>query len=356
MSQDTHIEGLEGKLIYWRYTPAFAAEVAELFKRQELIDLIPAYKALQEEVERLETNLTSARGSSQYWYGEAMRNGKRIAALEAQLSALQAKATGDEQEIRELKEIRASLAERNTQLFESVAALQAGGEAVGKVVDTDMLGFSPIVRWEKKLSPGDKLYTAPAIKQQVAECVPESVKLAMLQAHSALESEYRVQTRATEAQRAANATCGKSPGGASSIALLAESGYISSLGKKNIAARDALFAALRDYPTHPVSANQPDSGKVPESCWEQAVREVFAGDQYGLSMIRIIENCAKRLAPSAPIAEGDKCKKCGDVLTGHEDESGSICRWCGTGWAPTDESKSKSAALSATKQKGSAES
>ena len=34
-----------------------------------------------------------------------------------------------------------------------------------------------------------------------------------------------------------------------------------------------------------------------------------------------------------------KCSKCGDNLTGHEDESGTICRWCDTGWHSTDDAE-----------------
>lgn len=29
--------------------------------------------------------------------------------------------------------------------------------------------------------------------------------------------------------------------------------------------------------------------------------------------------------------------KCGDVMRGHEDESGTHCRWCVTGWESCDE-------------------
>lgn len=29
------------------------------------------------------------------------------------------------------------------------------------------------------------------------------------------------------------------------------------------------------------------------------------------------------------------CQKCGDRLTGHEDEGKSLCRWCVTGWTET---------------------
>lgn len=31
-----------------------------------------------------------------------------------------------------------------------------------------------------------------------------------------------------------------------------------------------------------------------------------------------------------------KCLACGDLLVGHEDESSTLCRWCVTGWKPTD--------------------
>lgn len=41
--------------------------------------------------------------------------------------------------------------------------------------------------------------------------------------------------------------------------------------------------------------------------------------------------------------KGEKCRKCGDILTGHEDESGSICRWCGAGWVASDENNYQSA-------------
>lgn len=91
--------------------------------------------------------------------------------------------------------------------------------------------------------------------------VPEPVALAIMEAMRVLETEYRTQTRATEAQRVANATCAGSPGGASSIALLAESGYMHSLGKKNIAARDALFAVLRDYPVISAAPLSQEVGK-----------------------------------------------------------------------------------------------
>jgi len=30
-----------------------------------------------------------------------------------------------------------------------------------------------------------------------------------------------------------------------------------------------------------------------------------------------------------------KCE-CGEPLTGHEDESSTKCRWCVTGWKPSD--------------------
>jgi len=30
------------------------------------------------------------------------------------------------------------------------------------------------------------------------------------------------------------------------------------------------------------------------------------------------------------------CDKCGDKLTGHEDDSSTTCRWCVTGWVPDD--------------------
>ncbi len=84
---------------------------------------------------------------------------------------------------------------------------------------------------------------APSVP--VAEkALPENVKLLLLKAHRQLETEYRQQTRATEAKRVANGTCGESPGGASSIALLAESGYISSIGKRNQEVRDEIFAML----------------------------------------------------------------------------------------------------------------
>lgn len=29
-----------------------------------------------------------------------------------------------------------------------------------------------------------------------------------------------------------------------------------------------------------------------------------------------------------------RCDECGDLLTGHEDDSPSKCRWCVTGWKP----------------------
>jgi hypothetical protein len=36
-------------------------------------------------------------------------------------------------------------------------------------------------------------------------------------------------------------------------------------------------------------------------------------------------------------AEGRKlCQKCGDTLKGHEDESGSLCRWCVTSTEVTE--------------------
>jgi len=35
------------------------------------------------------------------------------------------------------------------------------------------------------------------------------------------------------------------------------------------------------------------------------------------------------------MSEEKKCKKCGDRLNGHEDESGDTCRWCNTGWIPS---------------------
>lgn len=40
------------------------------------------------------------------------------------------------------------------------------------------------------------------------------------------------------------------------------------------------------------------------------------------------------LEASKPIK---KCSKCGEKLTGHEDENGTHCRWCVTGGSPTDE-------------------
>lgn len=96
------------------------------------------------------------------------------------------------------------------------------------------------------------LASAPAIQPQAAapsapvaeKGLPENVKLLLLKAHHQLETEYRQQTRATEAKRVANGTCGESPGGASSIALLAESGYISSIGKRNQEVRDEIFTML----------------------------------------------------------------------------------------------------------------
>lgn len=35
------------------------------------------------------------------------------------------------------------------------------------------------------------------------------------------------------------------------------------------------------------------------------------------------------------------CKKCGDKLNGHEDESNSFCRWCVTGWTDNKSSEKK---------------
>ena len=36
--------------------------------------------------------------------------------------------------------------------------------------------------------------------------------------------------------------------------------------------------------------------------------------------------------------ETDKtCEKCGDKLRGHEDESGTQCKWCVQGWVVCDE-------------------
>ena len=34
------------------------------------------------------------------------------------------------------------------------------------------------------------------------------------------------------------------------------------------------------------------------------------------------------------------CAKCGDKLTGHEDENGTHCRWCVTGWTAVNEAES----------------
>ena len=31
-----------------------------------------------------------------------------------------------------------------------------------------------------------------------------------------------------------------------------------------------------------------------------------------------------------------RCVKCGERLRGHEDENGTHCRWCVTGWTPED--------------------
>lgn len=36
----------------------------------------------------------------------------------------------------------------------------------------------------------------------------------------------------------------------------------------------------------------------------------------------------------ARIQEAITCKKCGDRLVGHDDESDTECRWCVTGWKP----------------------
>jgi hypothetical protein len=51
---------------------------------------------------------------------------------------------------------------------------------------------------------------------------------------------------------------------------------------------------------------------------------------------------------SHPIKEtstSDKCQKCGDKLSNHEDENGTHCRWCVTGWQssePTNDSENSS--------------
>lgn len=69
----------------------------------------------------------------------------------------------------------------------------------------------------------------------------------LMLAHKALSDEYAAQTRATQANKSANATCGESAGGASGLALLVESGYMHSRGKQTQCAIDALFIAIRDY-------------------------------------------------------------------------------------------------------------
>ena len=39
-------------------------------------------------------------------------------------------------------------------------------------------------------------------------------------------------------------------------------------------------------------------------------------------------------APDCRRLKYPPCQKCGDKLTGHEDDSETHCRWCVTGWDP----------------------
>lgn len=45
--------------------------------------------------------------------------------------------------------------------------------------------------------------------------------------------------------------------------------------------------------------------------------------------------------PLSTVAVGplvSHCQKCGDQLTGHEDDGKALCRWCITGWEPENSS------------------
>jgi hypothetical protein len=115
-------------------------DLPKLLADPAILAHIPAYAALREENDIKEGIILAYERDIEKFSTECLKAGidehspeaavallaYRIADLESQLAALQAKSTGDEQEIRELKEIRASLAERNAQLFERVAALQGG--------------------------------------------------------------------------------------------------------------------------------------------------------------------------------------------------------------------------------------
>lgn len=142
-TKDTQIEGLEEKLIYWRYTPAFAAEVAELLKRQELIDLIPAVKALQEELAASERRYLSAVKGRAAFRTSFMEARETILKLDQQLAKLDQRIVDlgalymiDGKEKRE--ESNARIATLEAQL--------AGGDAGSSVSDKDLLVLARSMR------------------------------------------------------------------------------------------------------------------------------------------------------------------------------------------------------------------
>lgn len=197
--------------------------------RQEdgILQYIPAVKELQEEVERLKDKLADTTDNLHFNQDALRAAYKEVDRLTEQL---QESETGADETV---SDMAARIATLEAQL--------AGGEAV--MENFAVTGFAFVNGFKHDSLPiGAKLYTAaPAIKQQVAEGWREAIDGLM---------DFSPDNR------------GPLPG------MIRGGDYIR---------KDEVISTLeRLTPTHPVSANQPDGGKVPEPAREviDALHEV----------------------------------------------------------------------------------